>query len=45
MGNIQIVQGDFEKKRKMYEWHTSETAKLYEPAIFENKKEDKGYWF
>ena len=27
------------------EWHTSETAKLYEPAIFENKKCDKGYWF
>ena len=26
-------------------WHTSETAKLYEPAIFENKKCDKGYWF
>ena len=27
------------------EWHVSETAKLYEPAIFENKKCDKGYWF
>ena len=27
------------------EWHASETAKLYEPKIFENKKEDKGYWF
>ena len=27
------------------EWHTSETAKLYEPAIFENKKCNKGYWF
>ena len=27
------------------EWHASETAKLYEPAIFENKKCDKGYWF
>ena len=27
------------------EWHTYETAKLYEPAIFENKKEDKGFWF
>jgi len=26
-------------------WHASETAKLYEPTIFENKKEDKGYWF
>ena len=27
------------------EWHASETAKLYEPTIFENKKCDKGYWF
>ena len=27
------------------EWHASETANLYEPAIFENKKGDKGYWF
>ena len=27
------------------EWHASETTKLYEPAIFENKKYDKGYWF
>ena len=27
------------------EWHASETAKLYEPKIFENKKCDKGYWF
>ena len=27
------------------EWHASETAKLYEPKIFENKKEDKGFWF
>ncbi len=27
------------------EWHASETAKLYKPPIFENKKCDKGYWF
>jgi len=27
------------------EWHASETAKLYETKIFENKKCDKGYWF
>ena len=27
------------------EWHASDTSKLYNPAIFENKKGDKGYWF
>jgi hypothetical protein len=27
------------------EWHSSPTAELYNPAIFENKKESKGYWF
>ena len=27
------------------EWHASATAELYNPAIFENKKESKGYWF
>lgn len=27
------------------EWHDSETAKLYAPAIFTNLKTNKGYWF
>ena len=27
------------------EWHSSATAELYEPPIFENKKESKGFWF
>ncbi len=27
------------------EWHASETAKLYSPTIFENKKKSGGYWF
>ena len=27
------------------EWHTSSTAELYNPPIFENKKEAKGFWF
>lgn len=27
------------------EWHDSETAKLYAPPIFKNKKEAKGYFF
>ena len=26
-------------------WHTSDTAKLYSPAIFVNKKKAGGYWF
>ena len=27
------------------EWHSSATAELYTPPIFENKKESKGFWF
>ena len=27
------------------EWHSSATAELYNPEIFENKKESKGFWF
>ena len=27
------------------EWHSSSTAELYNPPIFENKKEAKGFWF
>ena len=27
------------------EWHSSPTAELYSPAIFENKKKSGGYWF
>lgn len=26
-------------------WHSSETAKLYSPTIFVNKKKAGGYWF
>ena len=27
------------------EWHASPTAALFTPPTFENKKENKGYWF
>lgn len=27
------------------EWHASPTAKLYSPAVYQNKKESPGYWF
>ena len=27
------------------EWHASETAKLFSPPIFKNKKEARGYFF
>lgn len=27
------------------QWHASPIAELYKPAIYENKKNDKGYWF
>jgi hypothetical protein len=30
---------------KFPEWHSSATAELYAPPIFENKKESKGFWF
>ncbi len=40
-----IVNSIKQKPDDFAEWHASETAKLYEPAIFENKKCDKGYWF
>ena len=26
-------------------WHRSDIAKLFEPPVFENKKNDTGYWF
>ena len=26
-------------------WHSSDIAKLFEPPVFENKLEGKGYWF
>ena len=26
-------------------WHASDTAKLYSPAVFRNKKKSRGYWF
>ncbi len=27
------------------EWHSSPTAQLYNPPVFENKKDSKGFWF
>ena len=26
-------------------WHSSDTAKLYSPAVFRNKRQSGGYWF
>ena len=26
-------------------WHDSDTAKLFSPPVFKNKKQAKGYWF
>lgn len=31
--------------QKYPKWHASETAKLFSPPKFENKKVTKGYWF
>ena len=33
------------KPEEFPEWHNSDTAKLFSPPIFENKKSNKGYWF
>ncbi len=33
------------KPDELHEWHNSDTAKLFSPPKFENKKENKGYWF
>ena len=27
------------------EWHRSETARLFSPPVFRNRKDAKGYWF
>jgi hypothetical protein len=27
------------------QWHNSHVAKLFSPPMFENKKENKEYWF
>ncbi|MBO4549218.1 MAG: hypothetical protein J5733_00680, partial [Bacteroidaceae bacterium] len=34
-----------ENPEEFPEWHSSSTAELYNPPVFENKKESKGFWF
>ena len=34
-----------ENPEEFPEWHSSSTAELYNPPIFENKKGSKGFWF
>ena len=40
-----IVNTIKENPEEFPEWHTSSTAELYNPPVFENKKESKGFWF
>lgn len=40
-----IVNTIRNKPEEFPEWHSSATAELYSPPVFENKKESKGYWF
>ena len=42
---IDIVNFIRNNPEEFPEWHNSETAKLFSPPKFENKKENKGYWF
>ena len=40
-----IVNTIRDNPERFSEWHGSETAKLYDPPVFENEKSSKGYWF
>ena len=40
-----IVNTIRDNPERFSEWHGSETAKLYDPPVFENEKSAKGYWF
>ena len=42
---IDIVNFIRNNPEEFPEWHNSDTAKLFSPPKFENKKENKGYWF
>lgn len=42
---IDIVNFIRNNPEEFPEWHNSDTAKLFSPPIFVNKKENKGYWF
>ena len=41
----QLVQIIRDNPEDFPEWHESDTAQLYNPLIFENKKDSLGYWF
>ena len=40
-----IVNTIKENPEEFPEWHSSSTAELYNPPVFENKKESKEFWF
>ena len=40
-----IVNTIKENPEEFPEWHSSPTAELYNPPVFENKKGSKGFWF
>lgn len=40
-----IVNSIRDNLEEFPQWHSSATAELYAPAVFENKKESLGYWF
>lgn len=40
-----IVNTIRDNPERFSEWHGSSTAELYNPPVFENKKESKGFWF
>ena len=42
IGIVNIIRNN---PNEFPQWHNSSIAALYSPAVFENKKDDKGYWF
>jgi hypothetical protein len=40
-----IVEKMRSREDEFPQWHRSHVAKLFSPPVFENKKDNKGYWF
>lgn len=40
-----IVEKMRSREDEFPQWHNSHVAKLFSPPVFENKKDNKGYWF
>ena len=43
--NLRDIVEYIRKHPDTFEWHRSDTARLFSPPVFRNAKEAKGYWF